>query len=104
MSQDQAKPAPFRLPKVLRRIDPAVATAFACIVALLLVGSLYSSNFLSADYLLQQLQVGSFLAMAATGMMIVVLLGQIESLLEGELGHERVWVISRWAIRHELSG
>jgi len=78
MSQDQAKPAPFRLPKVLRRIDPAVATAFACIVALLLVGSLYSSNFLSADYLLQQLQVGSFLAMAATGMMIVVLLGQID--------------------------
>jgi hypothetical protein len=34
----------------------------------------------------------------------MVLLGQIESLLEGELGHERVWVISRWAIRHELSG
>ncbi|MDB5359540.1 MAG: sugar transporter permease protein [Rhodospirillales bacterium] len=78
MSQDQAKPAPFRLAPVLRSIDPAIATAFACIVALLLVGSLYSSNFLSADYLLQQIQVGSFLAMAATGMMIVVLLGQID--------------------------
>ena len=78
MSQDQAKPAPFWLPPVLRGLDPAIATAFACIAALLLVGSLYSSNFLSADYLLQQLQVGSFLAMAATGMMIVVLLGQID--------------------------
>ena len=78
MNEDQAKPAPLRLPQVLRGIDPAIATAFACIVALLLVGSLYSSNFLSADYLLQQLQVGSFLAMAATGMMVVVLLGQID--------------------------
>jgi len=78
MNPEQAKPAPVRLPPVLRRVDGAVATAFACILALLLIGSLYSSNFLSADYLLQQLQVGSFLAMAATGMMVVVLLGQID--------------------------
>lgn len=63
---------------LLRRFDPAVATAFGCIVALLCVGSLYSRSFLSPDYLLQQLQVGSFLAMAATGMMLVILLGQID--------------------------
>src|SRR5438128_2436439 len=71
-------PAGRRLPAFLRRFDPAVLTAFACIIVLLLLGSLYSSSFLSPDYLLQQLQVGSFLAMAATGMMLVVLLGQID--------------------------
>jgi hypothetical protein len=39
-------------------VDPAVATAFGCIVLLLFVGSLYSPNFLSPEYLLQQLKVG----------------------------------------------
>ena len=62
----------------LRRMDPAVVTAFGCIVVLLLLGSLYSTSFLSPDYLLQQLQVGAFLALIATGMMIVILLGQID--------------------------
>lgn len=66
-----------RLPKFVRR-DPAVATAFACIVVLLFLGSLYSSNFLSLEYLLQQLKVASFLGVIATGMMLVVLLGQID--------------------------
>ncbi|MFO1074222.1 MAG: ABC transporter permease [Geminicoccaceae bacterium] len=61
-----------------RRIDPPVATAFACIVLLLLLGSLYSPSFLSADYLLQQLKVASFLGVIATGMMLVVLLGEID--------------------------
>lgn len=60
------------------RFDPAVATAFGCIALLLVVGSAYSTSFLSPDYLLQQLQVGAFLAMVATGMMILVLLGQID--------------------------
>src|ERR1700709_1104300 len=62
----------------LRRFDPAVATAFGCIILLLLVGSLYSSNFLSPEYLLQQLKVASFLGVIATGMMVVILLGQID--------------------------
>jgi ribose transport system permease protein len=61
-----------------RKIDPAVATAFSCIVLLLLVGSLYSSSFLSPEYLLQQLKVASFLGVIATGMMLVILLGQID--------------------------
>jgi ribose transport system permease protein len=61
-----------------RKFDPAVATAFACIVALLFVGSLYSSSFLSPEYLLQQLKVASFLGVIATGMMLVILLGQID--------------------------
>ncbi len=61
-----------------RRIDPAIASAFGCIVALLLVGSLYSSSFLSPEYLLQQLKVASFLGVIATGTMVVILLGHID--------------------------
>lgn len=67
-----------RMPKFLRKADPAVATAFACIIALLIFGSLYSSSFLSPEYLLQQLKVASFLGVIATGMMLVILLGQID--------------------------
>lgn len=67
-----------RMPKFLRRIDPAVTTAFACIVVLLIVGSIYSTSFLSPEYLLQQLKVASFLGVIATGMMLVILLGQID--------------------------
>ena len=67
-----------RLPKFLRKVDPAVATSFACIIALLVVGSLYSSSFLSPEYLLQQLKVASFLGVISTGMMLVILLGQID--------------------------
>jgi ribose transport system permease protein len=66
------------MPKFLRRADPAVITAFACIVILLLLGSLYSRSFLSPEYLLQQLKVASFLGVIATGMMLVILLGQID--------------------------
>lgn len=55
-----------------------VLAAAACTVALLLVGSLYSSNFLSVDYLLLQLQIASFLGIVATGAMLVILLGGID--------------------------
>ena len=54
-----------------------VLAAAACMVALLLVGSLYSSNFLSAEYLLLQLQIASFLGIVASGAMLVILLGGI---------------------------
>ena len=67
-----------RLPNFVRRLDKAVTTAFACILLLLFLGSLYSSNFLSPEYLLQQLKVASFLGIIATGMMLVILLGQID--------------------------
>jgi ribose transport system permease protein len=63
---------------VWRKLDPAIVSAFGCIALLLLVGSLYSSSFLSGDYLLQQLKVASFLGVIATGAMIVILLGQID--------------------------
>ncbi|AZO51721.1 MAG: ABC transporter permease [Mesorhizobium sp.] len=67
-----------RMPKFIRRADPAVITAFACIALLLFLGSLYSRSFLSPEYLLQQLKVASFLGVIATGMMLVILLGQID--------------------------
>jgi ribose transport system permease protein len=68
----------MNMPAFLRRLDPAVTTAFGCIIVLLLVGSLYSSNFLSPEYLLQQMKVASFLGVIATGMMVVILLGHID--------------------------
>jgi len=71
-------PSPHFVKSILRHIDPAIVTAFACIVALLLVGSIYSSSFLSPEYLLQQLKVGAFLGVIATGMMFVILIGQID--------------------------
>lgn len=78
MSEDASAMRQIPLPARLRGIDPAVAIAFGCIILLLLGGSLYSSNFLSPDYLLQQLKVASFLGVIATGMMAVILLGQID--------------------------
>ncbi len=79
MSDTTTERMTTRMPKkLLRHFDPAVATAFACIVLLLLLGSLYSKNFLSADYLLLQLKVASFLGVIATGMMLVILLGHID--------------------------
>ena len=64
--------------RLLPGVDPAVATSGLCIVVLRLASSFYSSNFLSPEYLLQQLKVASFLGIIATGMMLVVLLGQID--------------------------
>ncbi len=59
-------------------LDLPVSVAFGCIVILLLAGALYSSEFLSPDYLLQQLQVGAFLGIIASGAMMVILLGHID--------------------------
>lgn len=78
MSEDASTMRQIPVPARLRGVDPAVAIAFGCIIVLLLGGSLYSSNFLSLDYLLQQLKVASFLGVIATGMMAVILLGQID--------------------------
>src|SRR3954453_1510673 len=79
MSAENAdRRALWGVPAALKHFDPAVATAFACILVLLLLGSLYSTEFLSPAYLLQQLKVASFLGVIATGMMMVILLGQID--------------------------
>src|SRR5829696_945351 len=63
---------------LMRSVEPAVVMAFGCIIALLFFGSLYSTSFISPEFLLQQLKVASFLGVIATGMMIIILLGQID--------------------------
>jgi len=63
---------------LIGRVDKALVAALGFIVVLLFGGALYSRNFLSADYLLQQLQVASFLGVIATGAMVVILLGHID--------------------------
>ncbi len=73
----QNRPPSF-LSRLRHRTDPAVVTAFGCIVLLLIIGSLYSPNFLSPAYILQQLKVGAFLGIAASGVMLVILLGHID--------------------------
>ena len=67
-----------RCARLWKHVDPAIAWAFGCIVLVLSIGSLYSSSFLSPEYLLQQLKVASFLGIIATGTMVVILLGQID--------------------------
>lgn len=66
------------LKKLFSGIDRATAIAFACILLLLFLGALYDPNFLSREYLAQQLLTASFLGVMATGMMLVILLGHID--------------------------
>lgn len=68
----------------LKPEDKPILIASAFIVVILCVGTLYtlstqgSAPLLSPNYLLQQLQTGSFLGIVAAGMMVVILLGHID--------------------------
>jgi ribose transport system permease protein len=64
--------------RVLRVVDRPVVIAFGFIVVLLILGGMYNRQFLSGFYLLQQLQVASFLGIIASGAMVVILLGHID--------------------------
>src|SRR4051812_6225648 len=61
-----------------------IAIASGFILVILALGTVYTlaiqgnASFLSPTYLLQQLQVGSFLGIVAAGMMVVILLGHID--------------------------
>ena len=61
-----------------RAADLPLLIASGFIVLILLAGSLYNSSFLSPHYLVQQLQVASFLGIVASGAMLVILLGHID--------------------------
>jgi ribose transport system permease protein len=61
-----------------RSIERPVWIASGCTLVLLLASSLYSRNFLTPDYLLQTLQIASFLGVIATGAMLVILIGAID--------------------------
>ncbi|SCZ12347.1 monosaccharide ABC transporter membrane protein, CUT2 family [Microvirga guangxiensis] len=69
------------------RLDPddkPVAFAVGFVMLILLIGTGYtlytqgSAPLLQPQYLLQQLQVGSFLGIVAAGLMLVILLGHID--------------------------
>jgi ribose transport system permease protein len=61
-----------------QRPDRPALIASGFLLVLLLAGSLYSSKFLSPNYLLQQLQIASFLGIIAVGALMVILLGHID--------------------------
>jgi ribose transport system permease protein len=70
---------------VLRRnIDRPIWIACLFIIAILFAGTVYtlvtqgSATFLSPTYLLQQLKIAAFLGIVAAGMMMVILVGQID--------------------------
>lgn len=64
--------------------DRPVYIASAFVVLILAVGTIYTlvaqgtATLLSPSYLMQQLQIGSFLGVVAAGMMIVILIGHID--------------------------
>ena len=60
------------------QFDVPVLMAFGCIIVLLVVGAAFEPRFLSPEYLLQLLKVGAVLGVIATGMMFVILIGQID--------------------------
>jgi ribose transport system permease protein len=72
------------LTRRLHSIDRPVWVALGFILLIMLVGTVYTeategtATFISPAYLLQQLKVASFLGLVAAGMMLVVLLGQID--------------------------
>jgi ribose transport system permease protein len=82
VSRVVTRAAPWRLR--LGRDDKPVVFAAGFVVLILLVGTGYtlftqgSAPLLQPHYLLQQLQVGSFLGIVAAGLMLVILLGHID--------------------------
>ena len=63
---------------ILGRFDKATVIAFACSILLIVVGALAKPDFLSVNYIVQQLQTASFLGIIATGTMLVILMGHID--------------------------
>ncbi len=64
--------------RVLRYIDLPILVVFGFIAILWMVAVALDDRFFSIGYLLQQLQVASFLGVIASGAMLVILLGHID--------------------------
>src|SRR5215510_2253692 len=64
--------------RVLRYVDLPILIVFGFIIVLWLIATAIDERFFSTDYLLQQLQVASFLGIIASGAMLVILLGHID--------------------------
>ncbi len=65
---------------MLRAVDKSVIIAWGFVVLLLATASivLQTGSFFSSQYLLQQLQIATFLGIVASGAMVVILLGHID--------------------------
>jgi ribose transport system permease protein len=55
-----------------------IVISFIGVVVILVIGSIFFHQMMSINYLLQQLKMASFLGIAATGAMLVILLGHID--------------------------
>lgn len=66
--------------------DLDAAIPFLATAAIILIGAFFVPRFLSFDYLLQQLQVASFLGVLALGATVVILLGHIDLSVPWVLG------------------
>jgi len=64
--------------RILSKTSQPIFIACACIIVILIIGAAINPNFLSANYLLLQLEVASFLGIVAAGAMLVILLGHID--------------------------
>ncbi len=62
----------------MRRLNNPILISLAGVVVIVIVGSLFFPQMMTFNYLLQQLQVASFLGIAAAGAMLVILLGHID--------------------------
>lgn len=71
---------------LMKRLDKATIIAFGCSILLIAIGAIAEPNFISSDYLLQQLQTASFLGVIATGVMLVILLGHIDLSIPWTIG------------------
>src|SRR5690242_6583012 len=65
-------------PRLTDRIGFSVLLLAVGCVALVVGGGIVYPGFLSLGYILQQLQITSFLGVIATGAMLVILLGEID--------------------------
>lgn len=71
-------PIHARCTNLVDRIGVSVVLLTAACVALILGGAIIYPGFLNPGYILQQLQIASFLGVIATGAMLVILLGEID--------------------------
>jgi len=62
----------------MKRLSNPIVISLAGVLVILIVGSIFFPQMMSISYLLQQLQVASFLGIAAAGAMLVILIGHID--------------------------
>jgi ribose transport system permease protein len=62
----------------MKRLSNPIVISLAGVLVILIVGSIFFPQMMSINYLLQQLQVASFLGIAAAGAMLVILIGHID--------------------------